>query len=152
MTVRDRETDDRIALALEAFNQSYNCAQSILMAWPELIESDRSLALRQSSGFGGGMGRLQGTCGAVTGAYMIIGLSIGAELPDDMIKSEIAALAREFTHKFLERNPSTICRDLTGVDLNTVEGRETARQPEIKVKVCGKCVADSVSILEDILF
>ncbi|MFO7573799.1 MAG: C-GCAxxG-C-C family protein, partial [Bacteroidales bacterium] len=146
-----RETNDRAALALEAFNNKYNCAQSVLMAWPELIAPDRSLALRQACGFGGGMGRLQGTCGTVTGSYMVIGLSIGAELPDDLIKDEIAALVREFTERFLELNPSTICRDLTGVDLNTGEGREAAKQPAIKVNVCSKCVADAVSILEDIL-
>jgi C_GCAxxG_C_C family probable redox protein len=151
MTIKEQETDNRVKLALEAFNNKYNCAQSVLMAWPELIASDRSLALRQACGFGGGMGRLQGTCGTVTGSYMIIGLSMGAELPDDLIKDEIAAVVREFTEKFLELNHTTSCRELTGVDLNTTEGREASRQPAIKVNVCSKCVADAVSILEDIL-
>jgi C_GCAxxG_C_C family probable redox protein len=151
MTIKDRKTVDRVALALEAFTNKYNCAQSILNAWPELIAPERNLALRQASGFGGGMGRLQGTCGAVTGSYMVIGLTIGSEYPDDQRKDEIAAVIREFTRRFLELNHSTNCSELTGVDLNTVEGREASKQPAIKVNVCSKCVADAVSILADIL-
>lgn len=152
MKDKESETNYRVSLALEAFNNKYNCAQSILMAWPELIAPDRNLALRQACGFGGGMGRLQGTCGTVTGSYMVIGLTAGAELPDDLIKNEIAVLVREFTNRFLKLNPSTLCRELIGVDLNTEEGREASKQPDIKVAICSKCVADAVSILKDILY
>lgn len=152
MSGKELKTDDRIALALKAFNNNYNCAQSIVSAYPDLTEPCTSLAMMQAAGFGGGMGRLQGTCGAVTGSVMVIGLNIGTEVPDDLIKSEIAALVKEFNDRFVQLNKSTACRELIGVDLNTAEGREASRQPGIKDKICSKCIVDAILILEEILF
>lgn len=42
---------------------------------------DEKTALKISSGFGGGMACAE-TCGAVTGAYMVIGLKNGHSTPD----------------------------------------------------------------------
>jgi len=51
-----------------------NCAQSVFAAFSEDIGMDFETALKLSSSFGGGMGRLREVCGAVSGMFMIAGL------------------------------------------------------------------------------
>jgi C_GCAxxG_C_C family probable redox protein len=55
--------------AIGLFKSGLNCAQSVLTAYAEELDFDKNLALSISCGFGGGMGRLQETCGAVTGSF-----------------------------------------------------------------------------------
>lgn len=57
---------NRSQQAIELFNQGYNCAQSVLGAFCEDLGIDFETALRLSSSFGGGMGRLREVCGAVS--------------------------------------------------------------------------------------
>ncbi len=63
-------------IAVESFRSGLNCAQSVVAAYADEMSFDRNLALSISCGFGGGMGRLQETCGAATGAFMILGISL----------------------------------------------------------------------------
>ena len=50
----------------------FNCAQAMLGAYAEELGLDRAQALKVATGFGGGMGRMGGTCGVITGAYMVL--------------------------------------------------------------------------------
>jgi len=59
-------------IAKSTFNNGYNCAQSVLTPFANQMGIDVSSTMKLASGFGAGMGRLQETCGAVTGAYMVI--------------------------------------------------------------------------------
>ncbi len=54
--------------AVQLFQSGLNCAQRVLISFSEKLNFDKKLATAISLGFGGGMGRLQETCGAVTGA------------------------------------------------------------------------------------
>ena len=63
--------------ATALFMEGYNCAQSVFLAFEDMYELDRKTALRISSGFGGGMGRLREVCGCVSGAFMAAGLLMG---------------------------------------------------------------------------
>ena len=72
-----------IEKAISSFRGDFNCAQSILSSFATQYGLDRDTALRLSSGFGGGMARLQNTCGAVSGAFMVIGLRYGMGIMDD---------------------------------------------------------------------
>ena len=60
--------------AISSFKNGLNCAQSVVSAYTDEMKFDPGLALSLSCGFGGGMGRLQETCGAVTGSFMILGI------------------------------------------------------------------------------
>ena len=78
-----------------------NCAQAILSTFSEQFGLDRSLALRLAQGFGAGMAHSGRTCGAVTGAYMVLGLS--QKLSPDNQRGSLDAtyeLIREFDHRF----------------------------------------------------
>jgi len=67
----------RVEEAVSCFADGFSCSQSIVSTYGTEFGVDREKALKISTGFGGGMGRLGGTCGAVTGAIMVIGLKYG---------------------------------------------------------------------------
>ena len=73
----------RIENAISAFRGDFNCSQSILSTYCTQYGLDRDIALKLATGFGGGMGRLGRTCGAVSGAFMVIGLKYGMGLNND---------------------------------------------------------------------
>jgi C_GCAxxG_C_C family probable redox protein len=76
-----------------------------------------------ASGFCGGIARTSGICGAVSGAVMAISIFCGRGLPDEPIDKSyvpVKKLIEIFENKF----DSTNCRQLTGCDLGTEEGRK----------------------------
>ena len=101
--------------AVQNFLSGYNCAQSVFLAFaPDLGLSD-DLALRLSSSFGGGMGRLREVCGAVSGILMAAGVLYGYTSPcDDAAKAAHYALVQELAGKFRERHGAILCRELLG--------------------------------------
>lgn len=68
--------------AMALFKEGYNCAQSVFVAFEEECGLERSCALKLSSSFGGGMGRLREVCGAVSGMFMVAGMLYGYDTPD----------------------------------------------------------------------
>ncbi len=126
-----------------------NCAQSVLTSFCEELGLDRSLAIKVALGFGGGMGRAGKTCGAVTGAYMVIGLRQNIN-PENAprIKEKIYLLMKEFNQKFIEKHGSVTCKDLLDCDLSTPEGQAYAKEKGLFTSVCPRFVHDSVEILE----
>ena len=67
----------REELARQAFKEGYNCSQSMVAAFSDLMGMDKKTALRLASSFGGGMGRMREVCGAVTGMFMVVGILYG---------------------------------------------------------------------------
>ena len=135
--------------AVQCFINGSNCSQSIFSVYSALFGLDRETALKIASGFGGGMGRNCETCGAVTGAYMIIGLKYGYTSPADKEgKEKTYALIREFSDRFKARNKSTACQDLLGVHLLTGDKEKAAQQTKI---ICPQMVRDAAEILEEFL-
>lgn len=143
--------EEREKLALAAFRREFNCAQSVIMGFPELITAREETILKLAAGFGGGMGRLQETCGALTGGFMIMGLLTGTEEPDKTKKEELYARIQKLASEFREQFGSINCRDLLGVDLNTPEGDELHRSLMLREKVCEKCVARSVRLTHSLI-
>jgi C_GCAxxG_C_C family probable redox protein len=113
---------------------------------------DEQTALRVACGFGGGVGRLGLTCGAVTGAVMVIGLKYGkVKADDDAAKEKTYALVQEFARRFRARAKSLNCTELLGFDLGTPEGREQVKARNLAMTVCEKAVRDAAEILEELL-
>ena len=67
----------RVEQAVSCFQGGFNCSQAVLSTYAQDFGLDREAALKLAAGFGGGMGRMAGTCGAVTGAFMVLGLKHG---------------------------------------------------------------------------
>lgn len=128
-------------------NDGYNCSQSILSTYGVQFGLDQDLALKMASGFGGGMGRLGNTCGAVTGSIMVLGLKYRNRNANDIeSKEKTYELVKTFIEEFITKNGSIICRELIGSDLITIEGREKA-----KTNLCPNFVRSAGEILEKFL-
>lgn len=90
------------------------------------------------------------TCGAVTGAYMAIGLKHGAASGDREAKEKTYRLVREFAARFEAKNGSLVCRELLGCDISKPEGFEKMKQLGLHEKVCTKLVRNACEILDEI--
>jgi C_GCAxxG_C_C family probable redox protein len=138
--------------AEELFESGFNCAQSVLVPRAEEFGLNREQALKLSCGFGTGMGRQQKTCGAVTGAYMVIGLTHGKyQQEDNPAREKTYALVKEFSKRFVDKNGTTECSELLHCDLNTEEGKKYFQGHGLHKNVCTKCVTDAHNILDTIL-
>jgi C_GCAxxG_C_C family probable redox protein len=139
-------------MATARFQQGFNCSQSVFSTFAEQMGVDRETALKIACAFGGGMGRLGETCGAVTGALMVIGLKYGMiNAEDQAAKDKTYAVAREFMRRFNEQYGETTCKALLGVDISTPEGMAQAREQNLFHSICPNYVGDAVAILEEIL-
>jgi C_GCAxxG_C_C family probable redox protein len=138
-------------IAIQAFRTGYNCAQSVLAAYAEKSNIDQKMAMDISAGFGGGMAQMQETCGAVTGAYMAIGLFSGEKSKDNFnIKKNSIALMQQFTEQFKAKHGTISCKALINCDLNTEEGKQHLKEHNLYEKVCEKCIADAVEIIDQL--
>ena len=137
--------------AVACFKQGINCAQALLSTYGKEYGLDPELALRVSSAFGSGMGMGE-TCGAVTGALMVIGLKHSKVAGSRLLsKDKTEDISREFIEKFKVRHGTVICRELLGCDVTTSEGFKTAKQEKHFKKRCPGYVKDAAEILEELL-
>jgi C_GCAxxG_C_C family probable redox protein len=138
--------------ALLAFNSGLNCAQSVMSAYLEELNIDRLTALSVTCGFGGGMGRLQKTCGAVTGAFMVLSMHHCMAGHDPETKKDRTYTAiQSFHDSFLVLHGTSECGELIPYDLKIPEGRQKMSDEGIYEKVCAGCIADSITILDSLL-
>jgi C_GCAxxG_C_C family probable redox protein len=143
---------DKMSYALSIFDSGFNCSQSVLTAFSDEFGLHDEAALRLACAFGGGMGRMAKTCGAVTGAFMVIGLKYGQTKSNDKAaKDKTYALVKEFAGLFAREYGSTECRELLNCDINTPHGLKTANEKDLFKTICPKCVESAVKILEEIL-
>ncbi|MDR2940413.1 MAG: C-GCAxxG-C-C family protein [Clostridiales bacterium] len=142
--------ESKVEEAVACFNGGCNCSQAVFTTYCEEFGLDKAMGLKIASGLGGGMGRLQETCGAVSGAYLLIGMKHGqyAHL-DKEAKDKTYGLVREFAKRFKSRNKVTSCREILGFDLMD----SSFPNAHDKVKgTCPKMVRDAAEIVEEMLF
>jgi C_GCAxxG_C_C family probable redox protein len=130
--------------AQELFASGYHCSESVLLAFAELKGIHSDLIPRIASGFGGGVSRTCGMCGAVSGAVMSINLVKGRNTPLESSDANYA-LVRTLQKRFTERNGSTNCRELLGCDLGTEEGQRFFKDNHLRDQ-CGRFVAYAASL------
>lgn len=124
----------------------------MLSTYGQRFGLDRETGLHVAGAFGAGMARTGETCGAVTGALMVLGLKHAKTRPDDDDSRELCyALAQEFMDAFRERNKSLLCRELLGVDVSTPEGMAEVRKNNLFATVCPRFVQEAAEILETLL-
>ena len=102
--------------AAALFREGYNCAQSVFLAFEDEYDIDHKTAVRLSSSFGAGMGKLREVCGALTGAFMAAGLLYGYEdVTDSEAKKNTYAVIRHIAERFEKEKETIICRELLGL-------------------------------------
>ncbi len=90
-----------------------SCAEAMLAAHGPAMGLDEQTAVKLASGLGGGMGLMGDTCGALTAAYLVIGLCLGVSGPADMYgRQNVYLLVQECAERFRQATGSTQCRDL----------------------------------------
>ena len=139
-------------IAIQSFRSGMNCAQSVVTAYADLLKFDPDLAAGLSCGFGGGMGRLQQTCGALTGAFMVLGIHNSRLYTDRAeLKNVTYTQVRKINEKFRQRQGTTDCRSLLGCDLQTDEGMQYHKDTNQSKMICEKCIAASIELLDEIV-
>ncbi|MHC4204306.1 MAG: C-GCAxxG-C-C family protein [Planctomycetota bacterium] len=138
--------------AVNIFNEGSNCSQAVISVYAEESGLSPKIALKVAQVFGGGMGRMAQTCGAVTGAFMVLGLKYGNDdIHDKEAKERVYGLVREFSRRFENRNRSIVCRELLGCDISTPEGAMTAKVNGLFTSVCPNMVREAVEILDEMI-
>jgi len=157
----NQNNQSKVENAVECFQNGFNCAQAILSTYCEDFGLDKETALKTACGLGAGMGRLGEVCGAVSAAYLLIGLHYGMHLTEDELKhadiffkEKTYATVKEFARQFEERNKTTVCRELLGVDFvsdgNYSESRKQLINEQVKI-ICPKMVRDAAELVEKLL-
>ncbi len=147
------QTMKRSEKALAYFNNSFNCAQSVLTSFgPELGLSEDD-CLKVSCAFGAGMGKQQHTCGAVSGALMVLGLKFGKARNDSESKKENTyEKAADFLKSFESQNGSIQCFELLqGLNMNDPEDLKKINELRLFETSCEKYISDAVEITEKLL-
>jgi C_GCAxxG_C_C family probable redox protein len=132
----------------EFFLEGYACAQSVVLAFADRFDLPEDTAKRMASTFGGGMGRLRKTCGALTGAYMVLGLHFGNTEPHDMDnKLNSYSKVRELTRRFEDLYGETDCGPLIRRHANAAEIKDRNHHRLI----CNQLVRSVHELLEEML-
>ena len=121
----------RTEAAIEYKHNGYNCAQSVVLAFSDLIETDRELLANLSSGFGAGMGGMEGNCGALCGAVLVAGLLKKAP--------RISSTSKQIFNNFKELCGAVTCKDLKGIETGEM------------LCSCDDCVKNAVLSLSETL-
>ena len=140
----------RREMAMANFYEGYNCSQSIVLAFADLIPIEKSTLLRMASSFGGGMGRLREVCGSVTGMFMIAGILYGYDGPETgQVKADHYARIQELAHRFEEKHGSIVCREMLGLSVrHDVPVPEARTQEYYKKRPCPEIIGDAADLLE----
>lgn len=133
------------------FNQGFSWAQAILAGFGEQYGLDRETAFTLARAFGSGMGR-GGICGALIGAFMILGFKFQGEKDEHQARYKTYDLVKEFIERFERSYGTIVCKELLGgVNLATEDGRCQARKRKLFTTICPKLVQGSADILEKML-
>ena len=127
-------------LAIALHDKGYNCAQAVICAFKDELGMDEEILFKATEGFGLGMGCMNGTCGAVSGAVMAAGFKNStANFDGPKSKMDTYKLSKAILEAFEKKNGSTTCRDLKGVDTGTI------------LRSCPGCIEDAVDLVEEVL-
>jgi C_GCAxxG_C_C family probable redox protein len=143
----------RIDKAIEIFTpDKCSCSQAIACAFGPSVGFDEEAAMGAARGFGGGIGSHGLTCGAVTGAVMVLGFR-AAELDKKTANPKVKAkeLVKQFTKEFQSRHGTIACKDLIGIDLSTETGQQINKDKKITAQVCPNFVRTAAEILDTMI-
>lgn len=133
--------ETRVEETIKKHDKGYNCAQAVACTYCDLVGVDEETMFKMTEGLGFGMGCMEGTCGAVSGACVVAGMkSSTGNLKKPDSKQASYKLSKEILKKFEEMNTTVTCKDLKGAETGTV------------IRKCPDCIKDAARILEETLF
>ncbi len=99
---------NRAEKAVEFKHDKHNCCQAVLAAFEDVTGFPKDTMRRLGVAFGSGMGGMEGTCGALCGAEMVLGMKSDGK--------PLHARAKELHQAFREKAGATICKELKGIE------------------------------------
>jgi len=143
---------ERAKQAVATFKEGFSCSQAVLSAFSEAMGMDRDTALRISQPFGGGIAHMGETCGAVSGALMVIGLQYGRIKADDAeAKEKTYDTVHEFIKQFKARHESIVCREILGYDVSREDEFKQAQEQNLFERICPQLVQTAAELCEYLL-
>ena len=129
---------ERIKMADELHRKGYNCSQSVAVACADLVDVPKETLFKATEGYGFGMGTMDGTCGALTGALLIAGLKNSTgNLESPKSKGATMKISKAMLTNFREKSGAIICRELKGVDTGKM------------ICSCPDCIKHGVEVVEE---
>ncbi|MBR0062165.1 MAG: C_GCAxxG_C_C family protein [Selenomonadaceae bacterium] len=129
---------ERIKMADELHRKGYNCSQSVAVACADLVDVPAETLFKATEGYGFGMGTMDGTCGALTGALLIAGLKNSTgNLSSPKSKGATMKISKAMLTNFREKSGAIICRELKGVDTGKM------------LCSCPDCIKHGVEVVEE---
>lgn len=127
-------------LAIHYHNKGYNCTQSVVCSFAEELGVDEVTLFKAAEAFGAGMGGMQCTCGALSGAIMAAGLKNSTgNLDGPKSKGDTYQIAKDMVAMFEEKAGSTVCKELKGAGTGKI------------LRSCPDCIQDAVEIVEQLI-
>ena len=131
----------RVEETIGRHDKGYNCAQAGACTYCDLVGVDEETMFKMTEALGLGMGGMEGTCGAITGACVLAGMKNSTgNLEKPNSKGASYKLSRQIVEEFKNQNGATQCRELKGVDTGKV------------LRACPDCIRDAARIAESVLF
>ena len=136
--------------ACRLFTEGLNCAQSVFVAFSDVTGMDENTAMRLSSSFGAGMGRMREVCGACSAMFMIAGLLYGLEPGfDEAQKAAHYARIQELAAAFKAEHETIVCRDLLrGLRVTSTPTPEKRTEHYYKVRPCIRFVRTAAEVMD----
>lgn len=141
-------------IAKKYFENGYNCAQAVLLAFCEDFGLEKETAIMMSAPFGGGIGRLREICGTFSGINMVLGLYEGKyDIKDNQKKTKLYKDVQALAEKFKRDNGSIICRDLLGLRIKDKDNPtpEVRTDSYYKARPCSELCKYAGDLLEEFL-
>lgn len=131
---------DKKELAIALHDRKFNCCQAVACAFAQETGVDVATLFKAGEGFGLGMGCMDGTCGALSGAILVAGfLNSDGNIDAPATKADTYKLSKEMLSRFREKCGSTVCRELKGVDTGKM------------LCSCPDCIKNGVEVVEEVL-
>lgn len=131
---------DKKELAIALHDKKFNCCQAVACAFAEEIGIDEAILFKIAEGFGLGMGCMEGTCGALSGAIMLAGLkNSDGNIDAPTTKADTYKLSKELLQKFVEKTGSSVCKELKGMETGKV------------LCTCPDCIKIGVEVAQEVL-
>jgi C_GCAxxG_C_C family probable redox protein len=141
---------DHITEALELFKSGFHCSQAVIGVFSEESGISRETAFKIACPFGGGIGGYGRTCGAITGAIMVIGLKYGStKAMDTEARTQTRKKTRELIEMFERVHGTSICNELVGFDRSNLSGAELKAKLPYFHNTCQEFLETVISFLEE---
>ena len=143
---------EREKQAVRNFASGCNCAQSVVLAYADILGLTQEQAARVSVGFGGGIGRLRDNCGAFSAAVMLCGALEGPQGACKEHRAQTYARVQEVHRQFVARNGSISCAELLGRAKTPEAPTPDARtQAYYRSRPCARIIRYACQIIDGML-